>query len=68
MDSIVLTFFVLKMVDTASSTSVPITHRHVQPWENPSSPYFLTSSDNPGVSLVVDVLQKKTIIPGVGLY
>ena len=26
----------------------------VQPWENPSSPYFLSSSDNPGVSLVVE--------------
>ena len=59
MDSIVLTFFVLKMVDTASSTSVPITHRHVQPWENPSSPYFLTSSDNPGVSLVVERLTEE---------
>ena len=59
LDSIVLTFFVLKMVDTASSTSVPITHRHVQPWENPSSPYFLTSSDNPGVSLVVERLTEE---------
>jgi len=40
------------MANTASSSYVPI----VQPWENPSSPYFLTSSDNPGVSLVVERL------------
>ena len=59
MDFIVLTFFVLKMGDTASSTFVPVTHRHVQPWENPSSPYFLTSSDNPGVSLVVEHLTEE---------
>ena len=59
MDFIVLTFFVLKMSDTASSTSVPITHRHVQPWENPSSSYILTSSDNLGVSLVVECLTKE---------
>ena len=31
------------MLGIASSTSVPT----VQPWENPSSPYFLSSSDNP---------------------
>ena len=42
------------MADTASSTSVPT----VQPWENPSSPYFL-SSDNPGVSLVMQHLTEE---------
>ena len=59
MDFIVLAFFVLKMADAASSTSVPIVHHFVQPWENPSSPYFLTSSDNPGVSLVVERLTEE---------
>ena len=42
------------MADTASSTSVPT----VQPWENPSSPYFL-SSDNAGVSLVMQHLTEE---------
>ena len=59
MDFIVLAFFVLKMADAASSTSVPIAHHVVQPWENPSSLYFLTSSDNPGVSLVVERLTEE---------
>ena len=40
------------MGDSISSTSVP-TAPTVQPWENSSSPYFLSNSDNPGVSLVV---------------
>ena len=51
--------FVLKMVDSASSTSVPVAHHVAQPRENPSSPYFLTSSDNPSVSLVVERLTKE---------
>ena len=45
----------LSMVDSASSASVPI----VQPWENASSPYFLSNSDNPGMSLVVQHLTKE---------
>jgi len=45
----------LSMADTASSTSVPT----VQPWENPSSPYFLSSSDNLGVSLVMQHLTEE---------
>ena len=28
----------------------------IQPWENSSCPYFLSNSDNPGVSLVVQHL------------
>ena len=59
MDFIVLAFFVLKMADAASSTSVLVAHHVVQPWENPSSPYFLTSSDNLGVSLVVERLTEE---------
>ena len=31
----------------------------VQPWENTSSPYFLSSGDNPGVSLVVQHLTEE---------
>ena len=36
---------------TESTSSA--TARTAQPWENSSSPYFLPSGDNPGVSLVV---------------
>ena len=43
------------MGDSISSTSVP-TAPTVQPWENSSSPYFLSNNDNPGVSLVVQHL------------
>ena len=43
------------MADSTSSTSIPI----VQPWENSSSPYYLSSSDNPGVSLVVQHLTEE---------
>ena len=39
------------MGDSTSSTFVPTTPT-IQPWENSSSPSFLSSSDNPGVSLV----------------
>ena len=49
----------LKMADAASSTSVLVAYHVVQPWENPSSPYFLTSSDNLGVSLVVERLTEE---------
>ena len=35
------------------------TARTAQPWENSSSPYFLSSGDNPGVSLVVQPLTKE---------
>ena len=59
MDFIVLAFFVLKMADAASSTSVLVAHHVVQTWENPSSPYYLTSSDNLGVSLVVERLTEE---------
>ena len=31
----------------------------IQPWENSSSPYFLSNSDNPGVSLVVQHLTEE---------
>ena len=41
--------------DSTSSTSVPTIH----PWENSSSPYFLSNSDNPGVSLVVQHLTEE---------
>ena len=44
------------MADATSSTSVLV----AQPWENPSSPYLLTSSDNPGVSLVVECLTEES--------
>ena len=44
------------MADATSSTSVLV----AQPWENPSSPYLLTSSDNPGVSLVVERLTEES--------
>ena len=43
------------MTDNVSSAFVPI----VQPWENPSSPYFLPSSDNLGMSLVVQHLTEE---------
>lgn len=43
------------MADTAFSTSVPT----VQPWKNPSNPYFLSSSDNPDMSLVVQHLTEE---------
>ena len=39
----------LSMTESTSSAIAPI----VQPWENSSSPYFLSSGDNPGISLVV---------------
>ena len=51
------------MGDSISSTSVPT----IQPWENSSSPYFLSNGDNPDVSLVVTSL-KKTIALRVGLF
>ena len=43
------------MSDSTSSTSVPT----IQPWENSSSPYFLSSSDNPSVSLVIHHLTEE---------
>ena len=43
------------MVDSTSSASVPT----IQPWENSSSPYCLSNSDNLGVSLVVQHLSKE---------
>ena len=43
------------MTESASSAFVPT----VQPWENASSPFFLSSGDNPGVSLVVQHLTKE---------
>ncbi|XP_023913299.1 uncharacterized protein LOC112024884 [Quercus suber] len=39
---------------TSSVNPTPAMH----PWENKSSPYFLSSGDNPGVSLVVQHLTK----------
>ena len=41
--------------DSTSSTSVLTIH----PWENSSSPYFLSNSDNPGVSFVVQHLTEE---------
>ena len=43
------------MSDSTSSTSVPTT----QQWEISFSPYFLSNSDNPGVSLVVQHLTEE---------
>ena len=43
------------MTESASSAFVPT----VQPWKNASSPFFLSSGDNPGVSLVVQHLTKE---------
>ena len=43
------------MGDSTSSTFVPTIH----PWENSSSPYFLSNSDNPSVSLVVQHLTEE---------
>ena len=43
------------MSDSTSSTSVPT----IQPWENSSSPYFLSNSDNPSVSLVIHHLTEE---------
>ena len=43
------------MSDGTSSTSIPT----IQPWQNSSSPYFLSNSDNPGVSLVVQHLTEE---------
>ena len=52
------------MADSTSSTSVPT----VQPWENSSSPYYLSSSDNPLVSLVVQHLTEEITTLGVELF
>lgn len=46
------------MGDSTSSTSI-LTIPTVQPWENSSSPYFLSNSDNPDVSLVVQHLTEE---------
>ena len=43
------------MEDSTSSTSIST----IQPWENSSSPYCLSNSDNLGVSLVVQHLSKE---------
>ena len=43
------------MSDSTSSSSVPT----IQPWENSSSPYFLSNSDNPGASLIVQHLTEE---------
>ena len=43
------------MTESTSSATAPT----VQPWENTSSPYFLSIGDNPGVSLVVQPLTKE---------
>ena len=43
------------MTENTPSATVPI----VQPWENTASPFFLSSSDNPGVSLVVQHLTEE---------
>ena len=43
------------MANSTSSTFFPT----IQPWENSSSPYYLSNSDNLGVSLVVQHLTKE---------
>ena len=43
------------MTESTSSATAPI----VQPWENTSSPYFLSSGENLGVSLVVQPLTEE---------
>lgn len=43
------------MGDSTSSTSVPT----IQQWENSSSQYFLSNSDNPDVSLIVQHLTEE---------
>ncbi|XP_075649600.1 uncharacterized protein LOC142620044 [Castanea sativa] len=43
------------MTESTSSATAPT----VQPWKNTSSPYFLSSDDNPGVSLVVQPLTEE---------
>ena len=43
------------MTESISSATAPT----VKPWENTSSPYFLSSGDDPGVSLVVLHLTEK---------
>lgn len=46
------------MGDSTSSTSV-LAVPTVQPWENSSSPYYLSNSDNASVSLVVQHLTEE---------
>ena len=48
-------FFLRMTENTTPSATVPI----VQPWENASSPFFLSSGDNPGVPLVVQHLTEE---------
>jgi len=43
------------MTKSSSGATAPA----VQPWENTSSPYFLSSGDNPSVSLVAQPLTKE---------
>ena len=43
------------MTKSTSSATAPT----VQPWENSSSPYFLSSGDNPDISLVVQPLTEE---------
>ena len=43
------------MTENTPSATIPI----VQPWENTTSPFFLSSGDNPGVSLVVQHLTEE---------
>ena len=43
------------MAKSTSSASIPT----LQPWENTSDPYYSSSSDNPGMSLVVQHLTEE---------
>lgn len=45
----------MNLLESTSSASVST----LQPWENTSSPYYLSSSDNPGMSLVVQHLTEE---------
>ena len=44
------------MVESTSSAPAPTP----QPWEDASSPYYLPSNDNPGMSLVVQHLTEES--------
>ena len=43
------------MTESTSSAATPT----VQSWENSFSPYFLSSGDNPGISLVIQPLTEE---------
>ena len=48
-----LGFCIFTIVPSMTESTSSATTRTAQPWENSFSPYFLSSGDNPSVSLVV---------------